>query len=147
MVNNQPRPNNDINYKPTEYKHKTCARLHCDNIPIHYLKVVLINKFGGFCTSCKRELEEDNLLVSDLAAVDTKIGIDGLKVHTDVKMNNYSIAIFKDGFPSDNNNPIDTIRLLIDSTSSPFSEQRNSRCNELFETLLTMLSAACSSKM
>ncbi len=146
MVNIPYTSNNDINYKSIEYKYKTCARLHCNNIPIHYLKVVLINKFGWFCPSCKRELEEDNLLESDLA-VDTKIGIDCLKVHTDVKKNDYSIALFKDGFPSDNNNTIDTIRLFIDSTSSPFHEQRNSKCNELFEILLTMLSAACSRKM
>ncbi len=78
MINNQPRPNNDIQYEPTEYKHRTCAGLHCNNVPTHYLKIALIKKSGWFCDSCKQALEEDNLLESDLA-IDAKIGIEDLK--------------------------------------------------------------------
>jgi hypothetical protein len=74
MMNNQPGPNNDIHNDTTEYKHKTCAGLYCNNVPTHYLKVVLIRKSGWFCASCKRALEEDNLLDLDLAN-DMKVGI------------------------------------------------------------------------
>jgi hypothetical protein len=80
MMNNQSEPNNDIHNDLTEYKHKTCAGLHCNNVPTHCLKVVLIRKSGWFCTSCKRALEEDNLLEQDLA-IDVKVRID--KKNTD----------------------------------------------------------------
>jgi hypothetical protein len=78
MSNIQSISDNKIQYDATEYKHKICAGLHCNNVPTHYLKIVLIKKSGWFCNSCKRALEDDNLLESDLA-IDVKIGTDGLK--------------------------------------------------------------------
>ncbi len=78
ITNNQSTTNNNIYTDDRKYKHKTCAGLHCNNIPTHYLKLAVIKKSGGFCTSCKRALEEDDLLLESSLAVDDKIGLDNL---------------------------------------------------------------------
>ena len=78
MTNNQSKSNNNIYLDDREYKYKTCAGLHCNNIPIHYLKLAVIKKSGWFCSSCKRALEEDDLLIESSLAVDDKIGLDNL---------------------------------------------------------------------
>jgi len=39
-----------------------CAGKGCNNIPSHYLKLVLIKKPGWFCRKCRKDLEKDSLV-------------------------------------------------------------------------------------
>jgi hypothetical protein len=62
MINNQPISNNNISYKTTEYKHKTCAGLHCKNTPTHYLKLAVIKRSGWFCHTRTQNLQKESLV-------------------------------------------------------------------------------------
>lgn len=69
--------NNNSKYEITKYKNSfsltftSCDGRGCYNAATPYLKIFCLNKPGFFCDTCKRELEEKNLVESILAtAVD-----------------------------------------------------------------------------
>lgn len=66
MNNNQSTSNNNIHQEDKEYKHKSCAGLRCNNIPIHYLKLAVIKRSGWFCKNCSQDLQKDGLVESIL---------------------------------------------------------------------------------
>ena len=56
MDKNQIFSNNTSDNGVQEYK--VCAGKGCNNIGIHNLMIIYINKRGYFCNSCKIELEK-----------------------------------------------------------------------------------------
>jgi hypothetical protein len=42
-------------------EYKECAGKGCQNMGVHYLKIVFLNKFGWFCDDCKNDLLSDRL--------------------------------------------------------------------------------------
>ena len=62
MSNEQPESNNDVQYRQREYK--TCAGKGCNNLITYCIKIAIIKRIGNFCITCKKELEEENLVLS-----------------------------------------------------------------------------------
>ncbi len=63
MTNNQPEPFNNDKYDLTE-REITCAGKGCNNLATSSLKIALIKRTGDFCNTCKKELEQENLVLS-----------------------------------------------------------------------------------
>jgi hypothetical protein len=57
------KPFNPVNIKEPN-KNKICYRRGCDNVGIHKLQVMYIDKKGLFCDIHKKELEDCGLIVS-----------------------------------------------------------------------------------
>ncbi len=87
MTNGQPVSNNDLQYEVTRYKdkHVPCMSRNCSNNALYEVKLALVNRYGDFCTGCKRYFEEKDLIVScstiELGVGEGKI----VKVPTDAK--------------------------------------------------------------
>jgi hypothetical protein len=64
MSNEQPGSNNDVRYKPTEYKDTNCEARGCKNAATHDIKLAIIRKSGNFCTLCKEYFEDRDLVIS-----------------------------------------------------------------------------------
>ncbi len=63
MDNNQQVPSNSIYYEKDEYK-TTCLGRNCKNVVIHSLKLAIFKEYGYFCSTCKKSLEESDLVIS-----------------------------------------------------------------------------------
>ena len=61
MTNNRHKSHNNNEYDLTGY---TCAGKGCNNLATYSLKIVIIKRTGDFCTTCKKDLEEKNLVIS-----------------------------------------------------------------------------------
>jgi hypothetical protein len=46
----------------SDLKTNVCAAMDCEEIGIHYLKVIHLNKVGWFCDVCKDNLIMDRLV-------------------------------------------------------------------------------------
>lgn len=81
MSNEQPGSNNDVKYKPTEYKDTNCMARGCNNVATHDIKLAVVRRSGKFCTSCKEYFEDRDLIIScsiiNLGKTAGKISNDG----------------------------------------------------------------------
>lgn len=64
MTNIPYDPNSKDQYNNRAYNY--CSGKGCNNIPSHYLKLVLIKKSGFFCETCADYLKDNNLIESVL---------------------------------------------------------------------------------
>jgi hypothetical protein len=55
-------------------EYRECAGKGCQNIGVHYLKIVFLNKFGWFCASCRDSLIIDKLVDGSLCSSPTTTG-------------------------------------------------------------------------
>jgi hypothetical protein len=55
--------NDDVRFKLTESK-TICAGKGCSNLATYCIRIAIINRAGNFCMTCKKELEEENLVLS-----------------------------------------------------------------------------------
>lgn len=63
MTNNQPESYKNDKYDLTEDT-ITCAGKGCNNLATYCLKIAIIKRTGDFCNTCKKGLEEQNLVLS-----------------------------------------------------------------------------------
>ena len=49
-------------------KYKECAGKGCQNVGIHHLKVLCLNKLGWFCDHCRNGLISDGLVVDEIGS-------------------------------------------------------------------------------
>jgi len=54
--------NNDKS-NPIEYE-IDCAGKGCNNLATYCLKIAIIKRTGDFCSTCKKDLEKENLVLS-----------------------------------------------------------------------------------
>ena len=66
MSNEQTESNNEVKYKPTEYKdtNTNCVARGCKNAATYNIKLVLVRRSGKFCNSCKEYFEDRDLIIS-----------------------------------------------------------------------------------
>jgi hypothetical protein len=61
MQDKQSLSNNSIDSVIQEFK--PCAGKGCNNLGVHRLSIIYINKTGLFCETCKKELERCGLVI------------------------------------------------------------------------------------
>ncbi len=64
--------NSNNNNEQIEYNH-SCAGKGCKNAGIHYIKLVLLRKYGLFCDACFKYLKENQLVESNVNDDNIKI--------------------------------------------------------------------------